>query len=352
MKNGFGIRLLFTSLFALTLFTGCKEEPAKPKVVTVMTYSEYIDPAMIEDFEKKTGYKLQLDLYEAQEEMLGKLQVASANSQYDVIIASDVVIPQMIRKGIITSIDSLQIPNRVNVAEKFKHAIYDPTSTYTWPYLWGSTGVLYRDSKVDPNKFSYSLVFDKNEQRGKFTLLEESRSMISIALLALGLDPNATNFDDINKAVQFLVDAKRSPNFVSFEGSVAGKDKVLSGEAWASFVFSGEAMAAIAADSSLQYAIPQEGSFVWVDLMTLSAAAPNPEGAYAFMNYILDAQNGAQLAKYISYATPNKAALELLDSTYLNNKVINPDEATMERLVFPGDAVRLYDEGWALVKMR
>ena len=65
-----------------------------------MIYSEYIDPAMLEDFEKKTGFKLQLELYEAQEEMISKLQ-AAGTSQYDVIIASDVVIQQMIHLGLI-----------------------------------------------------------------------------------------------------------------------------------------------------------------------------------------------------------------------------------------------------------
>ena len=66
-------------LFALSflaiasLFVGCKSEKKssdKPTKVTVMIYSEYIDPAMLQDFEAKTGYKLQLELYEAQEEMM------------------------------------------------------------------------------------------------------------------------------------------------------------------------------------------------------------------------------------------------------------------------------------------
>lgn len=353
------MKKIFLSLFALLAsiccLTGCNEKTAEqPKTVTIMIYSEYIDPAMLEDFEKQTGYKLQLELYEAQEEMIGKLQ-AAGTSQYDVIIASDVVIPQMIHLGLIAQIDSTKIPNRVNISEKFKHATYDPTSSYTWPYLWGTTGILYRDSTINPDSVSYAMLFDAKQTKGNFSLLEESRSMISMALQAIGLNPNTTSQEDITKAVNYILQAKKDPHFLGFDGSVAGKDKVLSKMDWAAIVFNGEAMAAIDEDSTLQYAIPSEGSFMWVDLMTMSSKAPNPDGAYAFMNYILDAKIGAQLAKFISYGTPNNASLQVLDEEFVSNRVINPDKKTMDRLVFladPGDAAKLYDEAWTIVKTR
>ena len=73
------------------------------------------------------------------------------------------------------------------------------------------------------------------------------------------------------------------------------------------------------------------------------------------MNYILDAENGAQLAKYINYASPNKASLRVIDSTYKNNRVINPPRETYARLTFlkdPGDAAMMLDEAWTIVKIR
>lgn len=350
------ILLALSLLTAFSIFAGCGEKKSaeKPTKVTVMIYSEYIDPDMLLDFEKKTGYKLQLELYEAQEEMVSKLQTVGT-AQYDVVIASDVVIQQMIHLGLIGKIDTNKIPNRVNVADQFKHPSYDPTNEYTLPYLWGTTGILYRDAAIDPANASYSMLFDKTKTKGKFSLLEESRSMLSMALQAKGFDANSTNKEEINQAVELILAAKKDPNFLGFDGSVGGKDKVLSKMDWAAIVFNGEAMAAIEEDSSLQFAIPAEGSFMWVDAMTLSAKSPNPEGAYAFMNYILDAQIGAQLAKYINYATPNKASLAVLDSSFTQNRVINPTESEISRMVFlkdPGDAARLFDEAWTIVKTR
>lgn len=346
------------SLFlALGLFAGCndKEKSAeKPTKVTVMIYSEYIDPEMLKDFQAKTGFELKLELYEAQEEMISKLQTVGT-SQYDVVIASDVVIQQMIHLGLIAPIDTNKVPNRVNVAHQFKNPSYDPTNAYTLPYLWGTTGILYRDSTIDPLNASYAMLFDASKTKGKFSLLEESRSMLSMALQAKGFDANSTNRDEINQAVEYILQAKKDPHFLGFDGSVGGKDKVLSKMDWAAIVFNGEAMAAIDEDSTLRFAIPVEGSFMWVDAMTLSSKAPNPEGAYAFMNYILDAKIGAQLAKYINYATPNKASIEVLDKDFTENRVINPTEAEIRRMVFlkdPGDAARLFDEAWTIVKTR
>ena len=177
--------------------------------------------------------------------------------------------------------------------------------------------------------------------------------MLSVALQAIGYNANSIKPEEINKAVDYILQAKKDPHFAGFEGSDIGKDKVISENYWAAIVFSGEAMDAIDADSTLQYAIPKEGSFMWVDAMTLSSKAKNPNGAYAFMNYILNAKIGAQLAKAINYATPNKASLEIMDEEFKNNRVINPNAQEIKRMVFLtdlGEAEKLFDEAWMIVK--
>jgi spermidine/putrescine transport system substrate-binding protein len=345
--TGFAAFLLFAQTHHATPATG------KPPV-TVLIYSEYIDPEMVEEFTRKTGYPLRLELYEAMEEMIGKLQ-ASGTGQYDIIIASDVVIQQMVQLKLIAPIDSNRIPNRRNVAPRFRNPEFDPGNRYTWPYMWGTTGILYRDSTLDVNQTSWFTLLHPERSQGPFTLLDEGRSMLSIALMAAGHSANSQHAGAIREAAQLLLRAKSSKRCLGFDGSVAGKDKVLSGMAWAAIVFNGEAMAAMEEDTTLQYAIPQEGSFLWVDAMTLSANSPNPDGAYAFMNYILEAEAGAKLANYVMFSSPNAASLPLIDSAALHNTVIYPDSATMKRLVFlsdPGKAAPYYNEAWTIIKSR
>ncbi|MBR2198074.1 MAG: spermidine/putrescine ABC transporter substrate-binding protein [Fibrobacter sp.] len=356
MRHSVSYVALATALLLTLSICGCKEKESQqhPNTITVLTYSEYIAPEMITDFQMKTGYRLQLELYEAQEDMLERLQKADTN-KYDVVIASDVVIQGMVQQGLIAPIDMSKIPNRVNVADQFNRPVYDPSNTYTLPYLWGTTGILYRDSSFDANHVSYSMLFTPSETRGKFSLLDESRSMLSIALLAKGFDANSMDSKEIDLATDLLQQTQKNPHFNGFDGSVANKEKVISGKNWAAVVFNGEAMDAINEDSTLQYAIPTEGSFMWVDAMTLSTKSTNKDGAYAFMNYILDAKIGAQLAKHINFATPNKASLEVLDSTFKNNRVINPTKEEIDRMVFlrdPGDAAKTFDDAWKSVKLK
>lgn len=351
-------RLLSTALAlsfaAIPLFTGCNEEKQAKKPVSVLIYSDYIEPGMLKEFEQKFGYPVQLELYEAQEEMIGKLQ-ASGTGMYDVIIASDVVIQQMIHLGLIQQIDTSKIPNRKNLDPKFLAPAFDPKDEYTVPYLWGTSGIVYRDTSISPDSVSYAMLFDSTKVNGNFSLLDESRSMLSMTLQSLGLDPNTKNKDDISRAADLLLKVKKYPKFIGFDGSVAGKDKMISKMDQAAIVFNGEAQMAIDADSTLQYAIPREGSFIWVDVMTLSSKAPNKEGAYAFINFILDAKNGAKLSDFVAFGSPNKASYPLLDPEMAKNQVIYPDSVTMSRLVFlsdPGEAARFYDEAWTIVKTR
>ena len=345
--------IMVAILLSVGVFSGCGEKKKQqPKKVSIMIYSEYIAPEMVTDFQMKTGYQLQLEVYEAQEEMIAKLQTVGTGD-YDVIIASDVVIQQMIQLGLISRIDTNKVPNRVNVEAPFKSPSYDPTNSYTLPYQWGTTGILYRDSTIDVSKASYSMLFDKKKTKGNFSLLDEGRSMLSMALQAKGFSANSTNQQEIDQAVELILQAKKDTNFIGFDGSVSGKDKVLSGIDWAAIVFNGDAMTAIAEDTTLRFAIPTEGSFMWVDAMTLSSNAQNIEGAYAFMNYILDANIGAKLAKYINYATPNRAALELIDENFKNNRVINPSRDEIDRMVFLrnlSSASKLFDDAWEIVK--
>ncbi|MBR5412648.1 MAG: spermidine/putrescine ABC transporter substrate-binding protein [Fibrobacter sp.] len=342
-----------TILLATGLFCGCDQKSKQhPVTVNVLTYSKYIAPEMITDFQMKTGYKLQLEEYEAQEEMINKLQTAM-EKQYDVVVASDVVIQQMIHLGLIAPLDLDKIPNKVNVADQFKNPVYDPGNNFTLPYLWGTTGILYRDTTLDVNSVSYNMLFDPKQIKGKFSLLNESRSMLSMALQAKGLNANSVKMEDINRAVEWIREIKRDPHFAGFEGSVSAKDKVISKENWAAIVFNGEAMNAIAEDSTLQYAIPTEGSFMWVDAMVLCSHAQNSDGAHAFMNYILDAKNGAKLATETNFASPNSAALKLIDEKFKQNRVINPTREEIDRMVFlrdPGAATKFFDDAWAVVK--
>lgn len=322
------------------------------KAVTVLMYSEYIDPAMVEEFEKTYGMQLRIEVYEAQEEMIAKLQ-AGGDALYDVVVASDVIVRQLAGLGLVAPLDRSLLPNLRNVDARFQAPPFDPENRWSAPYLWGSTGILYRGGMLDPDSVRWSDILSDHPRFARFVLMDEGRTMLALALQALGHSPNATDPEAVRDAARLLQKSKARPGCVGFDGSVGGANKVVGDLVDAAVVFNGDAAARIAEDTSLRYAVPLEGSVVWLDNMLVTTRAPNRLGAHRFIDWILRGDKGAQLANYVRYPTPNAAALPEIVPDDLADRSVYPDSTTMRRMEFlsdPGDAARLYDEAWTAVK--
>ncbi|MEX1178606.1 MAG: extracellular solute-binding protein, partial [Nitriliruptor sp.] len=82
------------------------------------------------------------------------------------------------------------------------------------------------------------------------------------------------------------------------------------------------------------YLIPEEGATIWTDNMAILANAEHPCTAHAFINFILDAENGAQLTNWTFYASPNAAAEEFISEEVLEDPAIYPNEDVRENLYF------------------
>ncbi len=84
----------------------------------------------------------------------------------------------------------------------------------------------------------------------------------------------------------------------------------------------------------IAYNAPVEGALMWFDQMAIPVDAPNPEGAHAFLNFILDAQNMAEASNYVYYANGNLASQELLVEDVIGDPAIYPDAATLENALY------------------
>ncbi len=60
--------------------------------------------------------------------------------------------------------------------------------------------------------------------------------------------------------------------------------------------------------------------------MVIPKTSKNIEGAHAFINFMLDAENAAQNADYVGYSTPNAAAWELMDAEVIEDERFYPSK--------------------------
>jgi spermidine/putrescine transport system substrate-binding protein len=117
--------------------------------------------------------------------------------------------------------------------------------------------------------------------------------------------------------------------------------------------WNGDIISVMAEDDDIGYAVPKEGTNVWIDNVCIPTGAPHPENAHAFLNHVLDKEVMAEIANTIHYATSNKAAQELLPAEDLANPAIYPPEeviAASESLVDVGDFTPVYDKAWTEVQ--
>ncbi|MBA3872921.1 MAG: spermidine/putrescine ABC transporter substrate-binding protein [Anaerolineae bacterium] len=331
--------------------------PENDRVLNWYNWTTYEADSTRPDFGALCGVKVTEDNFGSNEELIAKLR--QGNPGYDLVVPTGVNIPQMIREGLLEPIDLTKIPNFANVTTALQNPAYDPGNKYTVPYQWGTIAIGYNKEAVGKDVTSWD---DLWNFKGNVAWIEDPRSMMGIALVLLGKDPNSTNADDINAARDFLVDHGSNVKTIAQDD---GQEKLVSGEADMVVEYSGDIfqkMADCDANADLKcagkydFVIPKEGGIRWVDNLAIPKDAPHKELAEAFIDYILDPQVGADISNYTAYATPNQKAIDdkLIDPTYLSSTIIYPDEAaskTLFTVVDVGDdAARLYNDAWTELK--
>jgi spermidine/putrescine transport system substrate-binding protein len=319
--------------------------------LNLFIWSEYIDPEVVAEFEKRYNAKVIIDLYEDEAAMMAKLKGGGA-AQYDVIVPPDHTVPALIKLKLIAPLRPANIPNMRHIDPRFASPWYDPSNRFTVPYQWGTLGI-YARKPAEPYHESWALLFDAKEKRGSFMFMDSMRDTIGAALKFQGHSFNSTDKKELAAARDLVIDAKKRS--LGFAGGVGGKNKVLAKECTMAMAFSGDAARGMVEDRETYYFIPQEGGQIWMDNLAICAQAPNRNVAEKFLDFVLAPEIGAKLADFNLYGTPNKAALAFVRPENFKNPIIYPPPAVMDRLEFLRDLgkdTKLYDEIWTQIKAK
>ena len=318
------------------------------KKLNFYNWDTYIGETTLADFRKDSGIEVKMDLFGDNSELFAKMR--EGNPGYDVIVPTNDFVERMWRANLLQPLDHGKIPNfRKNVGRIFRDAGFDPGRKFSMPYMWGTMGIGYRKSKVSRAPDSWSAVWGRQSNRhaGRIGWISEPGSMIGMTLRYLGYSFNSTDRGEIRQAATQLIEYKKNVKGI-FEDN--GQDLLASGEVDLVVEWNGDIAQLINEDPDIGYVIPKEGGYYWQDCLSIPAGAPHPENAHAFINYLLDAEVGRDLAEYIEYATPNEAARKLADASYRNNPAIFPPKAVQEKLepsLYLGEErAQLIDEVW------
>lgn len=317
---------------------------AKDREVRVFNWSDYIDPAILEDFTKETGIKVVYDVFDSNEVLETKL--LAGGTGYDIVVPTGPFLSRQIGAKVFRKLDKSKLPNITNMWDDIakRSSIYDPGNEYSINYMWGSTAIGYNEAKIkermaDAPVNSWDLIF-KPEVIAKFKdcgihILDAADDILPAALNYLKLDPNSKDPEDLKKAAALMESVR--PNILKFHSSEY-INALANGDICIAVGYSGDILQARKRAEEAKnghtviFSLPKEGAQMWFDQMAIPADSKRVEEAHIFLNYMMKPEVIAKASNVVSYANGNKASQQFLDEAIKTNPSVYPSEETMKRL--------------------
>ncbi len=313
------------------------------------TWSDYVDRALIERFERRTGAKVVVDTFGSNEELLAKLQ--SGASGYDVVVPSDFMVSIMVKQGLLAELDLAKITNSQLVTGRLQRLPFDPEGRYSIAYLWGTVGIGYNSEVISTPPDSWAVLWDPR-YKGKISMLNDQREVFGAALRAMGHSINTKDPTVIAEAKVRLVNQKplvKTYTSENYHQLLALGDVALA-HGWG-----GAVARAMAERPAIKYVIPKEGGTIWADCLAVLKTSGQKDLSMQFINYLLDAEVAAKTTERLLFASSNREAKALVQATVRENPAVYPPDSALDRLEWMadvGETIRLYDRAWTELKLR
>jgi spermidine/putrescine transport system substrate-binding protein len=333
------IGVILSAILMCAAFLGCtqKGEPQSSGELRILTWSDYLVPSVVEDFEKKFNAKVKLDYFSSNEELLAKVQssVQAGGRGYDVIFPSDYMVGNMKVLNLLEPLDKSKLNVVKAFQPRFQSPSYDPKLEYSVPFSWGTTGVAFNRADTKGKDFSKEVLswkdfFESPIWARKITLLDDSKEVLHAALLSLGKKWSDLNAQTVTEAFDYLKKCKKQLKIFTPQAQVTMEN----GECTLCQAFSGDAIQVMKKKSNLGYLIPKEGATIWSDNLAIPRNSGEKVLAHEFIAALLEPQAAAKFTEMSSFATAHRMELLPVSDEIKKNTAIYPDSQTLKRLDF------------------
>lgn len=318
----------------ILILVGCVAQSASPitptpthkRELSIYNWGTYIAPQLLSDFEMQYDVIIRYEEFDSDDTLMDDLR---AGSSYDIVVPSDTLMPLMRSEGVLARLNHQNIPNLANLAPEFTNPSYDPQNRYSVPYQWGTIGIAYNITQTGRELTSWRDLFDP-AFAGRVGILDDYNLALGAILMMLGYSPNSLNVVHLEEAGEFLLSHL---NQILIVGDTA-QDYLVSGELDVVVEFNGDIAQLMRDNPDIRFVIPEEGGYIFMDVLAIPANSPNQDLAELFINFILHPQNGATLSNEIRYGSPNIASHPFLNPDDLIDPVIYPPEDVQRRLFY------------------
>ncbi|MCL2042998.1 MAG: spermidine/putrescine ABC transporter substrate-binding protein [Treponema sp.] len=298
---------LFAVLMLAFFAVGCSDKPS----LVIYTWSGMFPAEVISGFENDTGIRIRYVNFDYNETMLARL-TSERRGNYDLVIADDYILENVILEGLAQKIDITRLSNYGNINPFYQQQFYDPTDEYTIPYGAGVQTIVYdQDLTGMPIRGYTDLLHPALVNR--IGIIDNYRVINGMALKMMGQSYNTNDPDVIRRAGEYL--RTFAPNIRLIRDDRLD-DELLAGEISAAVMYTDMVTRAKMERPELQVVFPAEGIGFGIMAAFIPSNAPNADAAYLFLDYILDAERGAGCFEYLGYYSTFSASDPYINEEY------------------------------------
>ena len=140
------LKALAISGFVIFINLFMQAAAAAEKTLTILNWSEYIDPDLIQRFEHKYQTKV-IEVYYKSSQHCSEMLLQNDAKGYDLILSAGIDLRNYIKRGWLAKIDEQKLAFLPQIKHKWRNA-YPGAKDHAIPYFWGTLGIIYRHDLV------------------------------------------------------------------------------------------------------------------------------------------------------------------------------------------------------------
>lgn len=330
-----------------SLLGACRRSDTR-RVVNFYNWSNYIGKDTLPDFTKRTGVEVRYDMFADEDEMFAKIRAGARG--YDLIVIGDFLIPRFKALNLIDPVPAGTLKNQGNLGARFRKTAYDPDETAV-PYLWGTTGIAYNKKTITKPPTSWWDLWNP-KYKDRISMLDNVRDCLGVAMQLLDIPQTTRDPADFQRAKDLLI--KQKPLVKQYSSS-SYLNSLVAGEIDLAMTWSGDLFQAARDNPDLDYCLPKEGTYMWVDCLALMRGSRHREDTLRLIDYLLEPEVAATISNSVRYATPNEKAFPLVDKSLRRDPRVYPTPGVLSRLrlhdILDPEQTEMWNQTWADVKV-
>jgi len=292
--------------------------------LTIYIWEDYISDKVIDNFTKETGITIKQVHFDS-DQTRDEVFASTSGKKFDLVIFDAVSGMIFGKNNLLIGISESMVPNIANIDKRWKESC----GNFGVPYFYGTVGILYdiTQNASPPNSWA-DLLSPSKEHQGHVGMIKDMTDTLIPPLLYLGYNLNSEKEDELKKAYQLL--RQQAPYVASYDYVLTAVQEKGDRKQTIHLAlgFSGDqyTLNDLTGTDNWSYVIPQEGTALWVDCISIPRQSTNQKSALAFLNYLSTPQVAADNTEDIYSPTTISAARKLLSNETANDTDLFPEE--------------------------